>query len=96
MNETITYAVELSPRAKDDMLKWKATGQLKAIKKVRALLDELRFHPTTGTGQVEQLRGNHDGLWSRRIDKKSRLVYTINDDTVTVLVISAYGHYDDK
>ena len=26
-------------------------------------------HPTTGTGQVEALKGNLSGYWSRRIDK---------------------------
>lgn len=31
--------------------------------------------------------------WSRRINKEHRLVYRINDDTIEVLVISAYGHY---
>ncbi|MFW6223071.1 MAG: Txe/YoeB family addiction module toxin [Bacteroidota bacterium] len=53
-------------------------------------------HPKTGTGQVEELKGNMQGKWSRRIDKKNRLVYTIDDEIVTVEVISAKGHYGDK
>jgi len=36
------------------------------------------------------------GQWSRKIDKKNRLVYTINDEIVTVEVVSAKGHYGDK
>jgi toxin YoeB len=45
---------------------------------------------------VEQLRGDRKGQWSRHIDKKNRLIYTIADEIVTVEVISARGHYDDK
>ena len=50
----------------------------------------------TGTGQVEQLKGDLAGLWSRRIDKGNRLIYRIEDEMVTVFVISAKGHYDSK
>jgi len=35
-------------------------------------------------------------FWSRRIDDKHRLVYKIAEDELTVIAISAYGHYDDK
>ena len=53
-------------------------------------------HPKHGTGQVEQLKGNRQGEWSRRIDKINRLIYTINDEIVMVEVISAKGHYGSK
>lgn len=67
-----------------------------AIKKLIKLVDELMEHPRTGTGKPEQLRGDHAGQWSRRITKKHRLIYEIFDTEVVVLVLSAYGHYDDK
>ncbi len=66
------------------------------INKIEKLLIELIEHPKTGTGQVEQLKGERQGQWSRRIDKKNRLVYTIDDEIVTVEVISAKGHYGAK
>ncbi|MBR5030014.1 MAG: type II toxin-antitoxin system YoeB family toxin, partial [Muribaculaceae bacterium] len=34
--------------------------------------------------------------YSRRINKKDRLIYDIIDDIVTVLVITTKGHYGDK
>ena len=37
-----------------------------------------------------------EGRWSRRITKKHRLVYRIYENNVVVLVLRAYGHYDDK
>ncbi|HTI59221.1 type II toxin-antitoxin system YoeB family toxin [Mucilaginibacter sp.] len=36
------------------------------------------------------------GYWSRRINKKDRLVYFIEHQVVTVTVVSAIGHYGDK
>jgi Txe/YoeB family toxin of toxin-antitoxin system len=32
-----------------------------------------------GTGKPERLRGNLSGVWSRRIDQRHRLVYTVRD-----------------
>ncbi len=55
----------------------------------------LRQHPNSGTGQVEQLKGELQGFWSRRIDKGSRLVYKIDEDIVTVFVISMKGHIEE-
>lgn len=68
----------------------------KAFKKFLSLEEELREHPRTGTGKPEPLSGDHAGQWSRRITKKHRLVYEIHDQEVIVLVLTAYGHYDDK
>lgn len=67
-----------------------------AYKKALKLLDELRMHPTTGTGHPEQMKGDRAGQWSRRINSKHRLVYTISDGILTVLVLTASGHYGDK
>ena len=68
----------------------------KAYQKFLGFLNELAEHPKTGTGHPEPLRGMPEGRWSRRISKKQRLVYRIFDSEVLVLVLSAFGHYDDK
>lgn len=64
-----------------------------AIKKLNALLEEIKEHPTTGTGQVEVLKHYKEETWSRRINKEHRLVYRVYEERVEVLIISAYGHY---
>ncbi len=89
------YAVELTEDAKKDvlLLQRQAPG---ALKKLAKLLAELREHPRTGTGQVEQLKHFENETWSRRINREHRLVYEIHDDKVLVLVIASFGHYDDK
>jgi len=57
----------------------------------------LRLHPRAGTGKPELLKyGKFEGLWSRRISGKHRLFYSIKDNDVLVLILSAKGHYDDK
>jgi toxin YoeB len=53
-------------------------------------------HPTVGTGQPEKLKHDLIGLYSRRIDKKHRLVYSIKEDIVSVYVLSGWSHYGDK
>ena len=68
----------------------------KAYQKLSKLIEELKEHPTTGTGHPHPLKGSREGQWSRSITKKHRLVYEINDDTILVVVLSAKGHYDDK
>ena len=38
----------------------------------------------------------YKGYWSRRINKNDRLIYRVEEQIVTVLVVSAMGHYSDK
>ncbi len=92
----MAYIIEFEPKAVQDIAELKKSGNKAAITKIEKLLLELREHPTTGTGQVEALKDNLSGFWSRRIDKFNRMIYTIEEDIVTVTVISAKGHYNKK
>ena len=89
------YKLDYTDEAKLGMQRLKY-DEPKAFKKLGRLLEELMEHPLTGTGKPEQLKGDRSGQWSRRITDKHRLVYKINDTEVIVLVLTAYGHYDDK
>ena len=84
------------PEAERHLKEWKRSGQKKVLKKIVDLFEELRQHPTTGTGHVEPLRGNLSGLWSREINKGDRMIYGIEDDKIIVYVVSLKGHYKDK
>ena len=89
------YILEFTRTAEETIKKLKeewATNFCQA-KQVAGRINE---SPATGTGHPEQLKGEGHGQWSRRITKKHRLVYQIKDIEVVVLVLSAYGHYDDK
>ena len=92
----MSYELEFSKTALKDIEKLRKSGDLPTLKKLKILLNELMIHPTEGTGKPEQLKGNLSGLYSRRINKKHRLVYSINEQIVTVYVLSAWSHYGEK
>ncbi len=92
----MSYTLRLTPDAVKDIKRHKKSGDKKLLQKIADLLDELRDHPTTGAGQPEKLKHDLQGFWSRRINRKHRLIYEIKDEIVTVIVVSAYSHYRDK
>lgn len=92
----MSYSLMFSESALEDIEKHKKSGNRSVLKKLERLFNELREHPKTGTGRPEQLKGDLEGLYSRRINKKHRLVYGIRDEIVSVHVLSAWSHYGDK
>ena len=90
------YVLEISDTALDDIEKHKKAGDKSVLKKIDTLLKELMDHPTTGTGQPEMMKYDYFGTYSRRINKKHRLIYSIEAEIVTVHVLSMWGHYGDK
>lgn len=92
----MAYTLNFEKEALRDIERLRKSGNKAVINKLEKLLVELIEHPQTGTGQVEALRGNYVGYWSRRIDQKNRLIYTIEEMTVTVTIVSVLGHYGDK
>lgn len=89
------FNVEISDKAKKQIEEFKRSD-IQSFKKVESLIEELFETPTSGTGNPKPLRGNFSNYWSRRINKKDRLVYRIDGEEITVFVVSAKGHYDDK
>lgn len=87
------YKITYSDQAKEDLIRLKR-GEPKAFEKAKKFLAELMIHPYMGTGHPEPLKGNRSGQWSRVITRKHRLVFEVHRNFV--LIISAYGHYDDK
>lgn len=89
------YTLHFHPLAIADIKKLKKSD-INSFKKLEKLLEELQAHPYSGTGKPEQLKYAGNSKWSRRVSQKHRLVYSINDQEVTVWVLSAQGHYGDK
>lgn len=86
------YTITFSDAALAD-IKLLKRNEPRYTKKLISLIEELKEHPRTGTGQAERLKHYEGEVWSRRISQKHRLVYKIIDNRVEVLVLSAYGHY---
>ena len=90
------YIVDISKDAKEDILSFQKAGNKIALAKIDKILEELAEHPEIGIGKPEKMKYKEKNRWSRRIDKKNRMTYEIENDIVTVYVISVMGHYDDK
>jgi len=90
------YRVIVSATAKKDLLAIQRSGDRASIKKVEQIIAELYNHPETGTGKPERLKFDLTGYWSRRINKKDRLIYFIEDEVITVTIVSALDHYSNK
>jgi toxin YoeB len=52
-------------------------ADVKAHRKLDALIKECLRHPFSGTGKPEPLKNNLKGWWSRRITQEHRLVYRV-------------------
>jgi len=90
------YNLRLTPNAVKDINRHKKSGGKKLLQKIGFLLEELREHPRTGTGKPEKLKHELKGFYSRKIDKKHRMICEIEDEIITVVVLSAYSNYGDK
>jgi toxin YoeB len=90
------YKIALSDRAKKHLVEWKKSGKVSVIKRIERIFKELSENPFEGIGSPEKLKFNFTNCWSRRINSKDRIIYQVNEDVVTVFVISAKGHYNDK
>lgn len=67
---------------------WKLNHQIKILKRIEILLEDILSHPYTGVGNPEQLKYELSGLWSRRIDKQHRLIYrVVNKEQVEIVAL---------
>ena len=80
------YFVVLTDITKQQLVKLHKSGDKILLRWIERILTELSEHPFDGIGKPEQLKYEFSGLWSRRIDEKNRLVYSVTEETVTVFV----------
>ena len=90
------YTIFLSKKAEEQLDFFKKSGDKLRLKKIKKLIDELEEHPETGSGNPEKLKHELSGYWSRRIDSKNRMIYSISNNSVVVDILSVKGHYFDK
>ena len=89
------YIIRFNRIAEKD-LKRLRRGESILLNKVKELIEEIKITPYEGKGKPEQLLHNYAGRWSRRISKKHRLVYLVEEEAMRVTIEKCYGHYDDK
>ena len=84
-----------SPRALEDLLFWKKSGNIAVQKKIEKLLLAIKISPFEGLGKPEPLKHNLSGAWSRRITQEHRLIYEISEQNEIIIldILSLRGHY---
>jgi len=75
----------------DDYIYWQ-TQDKKILKRINALIADIKRSPFEGIGKPEPLKHNLSGYWSRRIDETNRIVYF--EKGGIIYVVSCRGHYD--
>ncbi len=89
------YTVEISSMARKELQVHYRSGNKSVIRKIEQIFIELSNTPYEGIGNPEPLKYDLAGFWSRRINRKNRIVYRVFESKVVVFVISAIGHYGD-
>ncbi|MBD9145005.1 MAG: Txe/YoeB family addiction module toxin [Bacteroides clarus] len=83
-------------QAEKDREYWKKSGNKAIMNRITALLEDIIAHPYTGMGKPEPLKYELAGCWSRRINSEHRIIYSVNDEIITVYVLSMRYHYGKK
>lgn len=77
-------------RSFDEFNQW-AINDKKIYVKIVNLIKDIQRDPFSGLGKPEPLKHDLSGLWSRRITKEHRLVYSISDEDI--VIVSCKFHY---
>ena len=87
-NDTI-----FSQRALGEIMSW-AFNDRKILKRIQTLINDIQRNGLLeGIGKPERLKYEDEERYSRRIDEKNRLVYTLKDGAL--FIVSCSGHYND-
>ncbi len=71
-----------------------AFGDRKTLKRIKTLIEDIQRNGLLeGIGKPERLKYEEEERYSRRIDDKNRLVYTLRSGSL--FIISCTGHYND-
>ena len=78
----------------EDYLHWQESDRA-ILRRINALIADIRRGRFTGIGKPEPLQGNLSGWWSRRITGEHRLVYRIvgTADAQRIEIMTCRFHY---
>ncbi len=76
--------LEIDPNALEDLKYWQKKDKNK-VNKIYKLIEIIQKTPFEGEGKPEPLKYHLSKCWSRRIDRKHRLVYKIENKSVVIL-----------
>lgn len=81
----------------EDYLYWQG-GDRDVLRRINALVQDIRRTPFAGIGKPEPLRGDLAGWWSRRITADHRIVYRIrgSGDEQRIEIVACRYHYSPR
>ena len=87
----VKYAIKFSSYAEKDKKKLKQAG---LEDKARKLIKIISQNPFQNPPPYEKLRGDYQGLLSRRINIQHRLVYEVDENNKEIHVLRMWTHYE--
>jgi len=94
--ENSEYVINYSEIALKDFAFHSKAGDQATIKRIDRILKELETTPCTGIGNPHQLKHDYSGKWSRHLNKKDVIVYSVDEIEKIVQIYTARYHYLDK
>ncbi|MCD4794151.1 MAG: Txe/YoeB family addiction module toxin [Bacteroidales bacterium] len=88
----MTYKVLILNKADKD-LDWFRKNDRKCYIKCFDLVRALIEQPRQGLGKPERLKYFEQEVWSRRVNHKDRMIYTIYEKNKEIDISSFKGHY---
>lgn len=79
----MSLELAFTDRGWEDYQYWLATDRA-ILKRVNLLITDARRMPTEGIGKPELLKHLSGSPWSRRITQEHRLVYSFDDEQLTI------------
>lgn len=89
----MTYTVKFKKQVKKDLKNLKAAH---LDKKFFELIECISENPFNSPPPFKHLQGQLEGLYSRRLNIKHRLLYSVEEEKKQVIVWSAWTHYERK
>jgi toxin YoeB len=82
----------IDEKAFEDISYWLQNDK-KVLKRIFDLIKNIKSDSFDGLGKPEPLRHQLKGMWSRRINREHRLIYSVEDDYIKIL--ACRFHYTD-
>jgi len=82
--------LSFTQRGWDDYQHW-IRNDKRILRRINELIKAVKRDPFAGIGKPEPLRHQLQGYWSRRVSDEHRLVYSVTNDTITI--IACRFHY---
>lgn len=85
------YRIVFTKRARKDAEKLENAG-LK--QKAMEIISIIKYNPYRNPPRYEKLIGDLDGMYSRRLNIKHRIVYAVHEEERVIKILSMWTHYE--